>query len=284
MRKEYVMLFYLTQFVQTLLLPPCSNLLLVIIGFLVWRYKPLAGKIVVFIALLGLWLLSTPFFAQQLIDGLQYQYAALSPSKLKEDKTASIVVLEAGLNLQSPEYGMVPLVSEATLTRLRYSAFLYQKTQARILVSGNDPTHSSINQTDYMANALKEYFGVPTKWREDRGYNTALEGIFSAEILKKAGIKKIYLVTIAYHMPRSIRAFQNKELEVIPAPTAFMSTETPLKSVTALLPSTKALDVSVNALHEYLGLFWYQIYYLKNSGYSKKQGNLGYNRDFREAT
>lgn len=255
------MLFYFTQFIQTLLLPPGSNFILALIGLLVWRYKPFIGKILISIAFLSLWLLSTPFIAHQLIDGLQYQYPALSPGQLKEDKSASIVVLEAGLNLQSPEYDMIPLVSEATLTRLRYGAFLYQKTKAPILVSGNNPIYPSINQTDYMASALKEYFGVPTKWREDRGYNTALEGIFSTEILKKAGIKKIYLVTSAYHMPRSVHAFQNKGLIVIPAPTGFMSSDTTL-IVTALLPSTKELSVSVIALHEYIGLIWYKIYYL----------------------
>lgn len=255
------MLFYIDHFMETWLLPPGCNLLLALIGFLLWRLRwPKIGKSLMIISLLSLWLLSTPLIAQQMINYLQYQYPNLSPQQLASDKSAAIVILEASLNLETPEYG-TPTVSDATLTRIRYAAFLHKKMQTPILVSGNDPAHLSINQADYMAKALKDYFGVPTQWKEPSGFNTAQEGILSAEMLKKSGVKKIYLVTHALHMPRAVYAFQHKGLEIIPAPTGYKSFESSLGRLSALLPSMEGLDYSSAALREYIGLCWYHLYY-----------------------
>lgn len=254
------MIFYIDHFMQTWLLPPGCVIAVLVLAILITRFKPMLGKWLVIISLLSLWLTSTPIIAQHLIDKLQYQYPPLAPEKLKADNNAAIVVLEAGINMDTPEYGK-PIVSEGTLTRIRYAAFLYQKTKIPVLVSGNDPTNPSINQADYMAESLKEFFNVPTKWKDDKGYNTAQEGIISSEILKKDGIKKIYLVTKAMHMPRSVNAFKNKGLEIIPAPTSYISIESNLGSISGLLPSADAMFVSATALREYIGILWYKIYY-----------------------
>jgi len=252
------MLFYLNQFCDIWLLPPGLNLILVVIGILVLRYKPTIGKTFIAIAFLSLWLLSTPLVAQRLIDYLQYEYSPLSSQQLKSDPKSAIVVLEAGLNLATPEYGK-PTVSEMTLTRLHYAAFLSHKIKAPILVSGNNPITPLIDQTKYMDAALKDYFGITAKWREDKGYNTALEGIYTTVILKKAGIKKLYLVTEAYHMPRSVYAFQNKGIEIIPAPTGFKHIDYSIKYLSAFLPTNQALKISTLAMHEYIGLMWYKL-------------------------
>lgn len=254
------MLFYLNHFVEVWLLPPGVNLLLAITGFLLWRFWPKTGKLLVAVSFISLWLLSTPVVTGYLINGLQYRYQPLKPAQLMTDKNAAIVVLEASLNMTTPEYGK-PTVSEGTLSRIRYAAFLHRMTEAPVLVSGNDPGNPTINQADYMANALKDYFNVPTQWKEDKGYNTALEGIHSAEILKKAGVRKIYLVTHAIHMPRAVYAFQGRGLDVIPAPTGYKSFEHSLGKLSGYLPAMDALSVSQGVLREYIGLLWYRLYY-----------------------
>lgn len=252
------MLFYFNHIMQAFLLPPGCIIFLGLLGLLLYRVR--LGKVLTLSSFFILWLVSTPIVAQKLIDGLQNKYPPLLPNQLKMDKNAAIVVLEAGLTY-APEYEK-PIVTEATLSRIRYAAFLYRKTEAPILVSGNDPS-SSINQADFMADALKEYFNVPTKWKEDRGYNTALEGIYSAEILKKAGIEKIYLVTSAYHMPRSMYSFKNRGFEVIPSPTGRWTIDS-FGTFSSFLPSLEAMEMSFTALHEYVGLVWYKtIYHFK---------------------
>ena len=253
------MLFYLDHFIATFLLPPGCNLLLIIIGYLLLSYHAKYGRIILATGVITLWLFCTPFISQLLLAGLQNQYPALNPNKLANDKSAAIVVLEGGLNTLTPEYGS-PTVSESTLSRIRYAAFLHQKTHAPIMVSGNDPS-SPLNQTDYMVNALRDYFNTPVKWREDRGYNTAQEGIYAAEILKNAGIKKIYLVTSSLHIPRSVYAFNNKGLTIIPSPTGYWSTDSSLGKLSLLFPTVDALDITVAALHEYIGMLWYKLIY-----------------------
>lgn len=254
------MLFYINHFVEVWLLPPGCNLILACIGFLLWRSRPKLAKGLVIFSFLALWLFSTPITTRYLLNNLQYRYPTLSPSELRAEKDAAIVVLEASLNMNTPEYGQ-PTVTENTLARIRYAAFLHKKTGIPILVSGNDPGHPTINQADYMAEALQNYFNVPTKWKEDKGYNTAQEGIYSAQILKAAGVKKIYLVTHASHMPRAMYAFQNKGLEVVAAPTGYKGFGRSLGQLSTYLPSMEALDVSQGAMREYIGMAWYRLYY-----------------------
>lgn len=254
-----MMIFYFNHFFQILITPPGLNLVLALIGILLMHYSIRLGKIVIAISLAVLWLLSTPFISQKLIDRLQYQFPTLSYSQLnKNDSSSAIVVLDAGVNTLTPEYS-TPMVSESTLERLRYAAFLYKKTNIPVLVSGYYPIDPQINETNQMAKAMEEYFGVPTRWKEDRGDTTAHEGVFATEMLKKSGITKIYLVTKALHMPRSVYAFQNKGLIIIPAPTGYVLVPQHLGKISYLLPTMDALRVSSSALHEYIGILWYRL-------------------------
>ena len=73
-------------------------------------------------------------------------------------------------------------------------------------------------------------------------------------MLQAAGIRRVYLVTHAWHMPRSVLVFEKAGLEVIPAPTRFVSRATPEWS--DFLPTARAFSTSYYAIHEGLGLLW----------------------------
>jgi uncharacterized SAM-binding protein YcdF (DUF218 family) len=104
---------------------------------------------------------------------------------------------------------------------------------------------------------MQEDFQVPVRWVEDRAINTYENARFSAKMLKKEGIHKVYLVTHAWHMPRSVMAFQNAGLEIIPAPLAFTTHyQTDLFS---FIPSVEALRDAKILIHEVIGLVWYQV-------------------------
>lgn len=250
--------FFIKHALGSLLMLPAINLLLIAIGTLLLPFFQVAGKILIVSAVVLLWLFSTPIIAQHFITSLQNRYPALSIVKFKPKKNAAIVVLEAGLNYTKPEYGDKPMVSTNTLARLRYAAFLYRKTGVPILVSGNDPYHPHINQAKYMTRALKTYFNVPVRWEENRGYDTDSEATYSVAMLKKSGIKEIYLVTHAFHMSRSVGVFQNRGVAIIPAPTDFKNLESSY-GIINFIPCVSALDESNLALHEYFGMIWYQL-------------------------
>lgn len=64
-------------------------------------------------------------------------------------------------------------------------------------------------------------------------------------------------MTDAVHMPRAMMAFERAGIEVIPAPSTFIATGT--LSLASFIPTAQALRHSHYALHEWLGLLWYQI-------------------------
>ena len=66
----------------------------------------------------------------------------------------------------------------------------------------------------------REEFGLPLRWREDRSRDTRENAAASVRLLRAAGVRRIVLVTHAWHMPRALRAFQeaDPDLPVSPAP------------------------------------------------------------------
>ena len=73
------------------------------------------------------------------------------------------------------------------------------------------------------------------------------------------GIEKIYLVTSATHMRRSVAAFEATGLTVVAAPTNLPSPMGP--TFGDFMPRAKALFDSSTALYEWFGMAWYQLAY-----------------------
>ena len=104
---------------------------------------------------------------------------------------------------------------------------------------------------------LEQDFHVPVQWAEEDSNNTFENAKYSYPLLHKAGIKRIYLVTHAWHMPRSVMAFQSAGFEVIPAPLAFTTRyKTDLLS---FIPNAESLNTSEIFMHELIGLVWYRL-------------------------
>jgi uncharacterized SAM-binding protein YcdF (DUF218 family) len=108
-----------------------------------------------------------------------------------------------------------------------------------------------------MKEVLIEEFHVPVQWVEEKSHNTLENARFSFDILKGAGITRVYIVTHALHMPRSIRAFEMAGFQVVPAPTGF--TTRCRTSVLDYLPNAYALVGSAEALREWIGRLWYAL-------------------------
>jgi len=68
---------------------------------------------------------------------------------------------------------------------------------------------------------LEQKLGLSHQWLDNQS-NTAKENaIRSAEILKKEGIKSVYLITHFWHMPQAKAVFEKEGLNVIEAPIDF---------------------------------------------------------------
>ncbi|TCS35604.1 uncharacterized SAM-binding protein YcdF (DUF218 family) [Paucimonas lemoignei] len=242
--------------VGTILLPPLNLVLLTALGLWLARKRPRLGLSLSACTLAILTVFSTGVGARLLARPLENQNPALT-STANLDAQA-IVVLGGGRIWDSPEYGGQDIPKMTTLGRLRYGAYLQRATGLPVLVTGGAPDGRTGSEAEMMARVLQDEMHVPVKWIENASDNTAQNAQYSAKILQEAGIQKIALVTDALHMPRARRAFEESGLTVVPAPTAFATTEH--TSLKAWLPGATGMQVSYYAMHEWLGLLWYRLH------------------------
>ncbi|MBM4190285.1 MAG: YdcF family protein [Betaproteobacteria bacterium] len=248
--------WFITNTLAAFLLPPLNLVLVGLLG--VWllraaarRRRPLLGKTLIVVALLGLTLLSTPWLAKRLLATLE------APPLVAIDKHSAeaIVILGGGTYRNAPEFGTDNIKGEA-LERLRYGAYLARQTGKPILVSGGAPSGGPA-EGPLMQAVLEQDFRVPARWVEARSDNTRENAAYSAEILKKAGITRIWLVSQAWHLPRAIPEFERHGLTVIAAGTGYVNTAPtiPLDFV----PNGQYLRYSHYATHEAIGRVWYRL-------------------------
>lgn len=241
---------------RSLMLPPASLFLLIVLGLLVWRRWPCAGKPMAGCGVLALAFLSTGAGAGFLVRPLEGQTMPLqAPEKAGAQ---AIVVLAAGRMRRAPEYGDRDIPDYIALARLRYAAHLERRTRLPLLVSGGivgGPASTSL--ADGMTTALREDFGVPVKWVEGSSRDTAENAAFSAALLRADGVRKILLVTDAMHMARARVAFERAGLEVVDAPTMFFGQQA--QGPAAWIPSGEGMRRSWHAAYELLGGVWYRL-------------------------
>ncbi len=205
---------------------------------------------------------SNEVISKLMVRSLEGQYLP----KGELPKSEAIVVLGGGTR---PRISPRPWyeVNEAG-DRILYGSWLYKQGKAPLLVvtggradwygEGGNP------ESEDMA-AIAEIMGVPTSdiIQESQSFNTRDNAVNTNHILDQRGINKVLLVTSALHMPRSMEIFRKVGLEVIPAPTDFLSVNNEnnkgLAIVLDLLPSAEALKNTTNAIKEYIGLFIYQL-------------------------
>jgi len=241
----------ITNLVAAPLLPPLNMLVIGAIGLWQLAKRPRLGRVLVAASLAGLGLLSTPYVSSCLLATLQ-----VPPLPAFGHDAEVIVILGGGVQSNAPEYGDGATINARTLERVRYGAFLHRKTGKPILVTGGAPEGYAA-EGPVMRSVLENEFGVPVEWVESRSLNTRENARFSARILKQAGMRRIYLVSHSWHLPRAIPEFEREGLEVVAAGTGYVSIERvrPFD----LVPGYRGIANSALALHEWIGRAWYRI-------------------------
>lgn len=247
------MSWFYTNLIGTFLLPPSSLLLIAALGLWLWHKRPLVARVLLTLSVGLLWLLSTPYFAETLLQGLEGEPFV---NDTKMPQADAIVVLGGGTYFRAPEYGG-DTVGKETLERLRYAAKLYHETWKPILVTGGTPVGNKLSEAEQMKQVLEHEFNVPVQWTEGASDNTQENARLSRQLLKQAGITRIYLVTHAWHMPRALKAFEAEGFKVVPAPTAY--TTRYRIDLLAFVPNAYALNESRIFMHELLGGLWYRL-------------------------
>jgi uncharacterized SAM-binding protein YcdF (DUF218 family) len=167
------------------------------------------------------------------------------------EASQAIILLSGGLYPNAREYDGIDTVSNATLVRARYAAWLYRRHQLPILIVGERVIPSRRTEAAVGAELLKEEFQVPVRWviGEGRDINESAGAV--RRILSVAGIENIALVTRPMHMPRAVVAFENVGFTVYPAPTTLR----PERSLYTpdFIPSNRGFGLAKRAMNEWRG-------------------------------
>jgi uncharacterized SAM-binding protein YcdF (DUF218 family) len=248
------MSWFFTNVIAAFLLPPLSLLLLFGLGiFMLYRRSKFAKPFLLTTFCLS-WIACTPYFTEGAIHLLEARTVALDD---KPPVAGAIVILGGGTYFNAPEYAKQDTVTGFVLERLRYGAKLGRETGTPILVTGGKPLDSDTAEAVLMQMVLEQEFHTPVRWIEDSSNNTYENALYSFQTLQKSGIKKIYLVTHAWHMPRAATVFRKVGFEVVEAPTAF-NTRYQI-DLLAFLPQAEAMQNSKIVAHEVIGMLWYRL-------------------------
>lgn len=250
-------------FIGPLLLPPVPLLVLVLVGASLLPRRRLAGWGLVGAGCAGIWLAGTAAAGHFLQHRLLKPPSALTADQVQALKAApdtAVLVLGGGSSPMRLEYG-APDLHPRGIERLRYGAYLARQTGLPLGFSGGigwgaDAERSS-SEAALAARILQQEFGLTLRWQEDRSRDTRENAALSVPLLQTAGVRRIVLVTHAYHMPRALRAFRQAAatagggVQVIPAPMGVAGTG-PLR-LNDWLPSHSGAEHTRLAIHELLG-------------------------------
>lgn len=239
----------------TLVLPPAAPLLLALLGLLLATRKKAWGLLLAFAGMALLWLLSCHAVAVWLAQNILPQYAPASVATLKSSGVQAIVVLGGGVNPVAPEYGEAQS-SAAAAMRLRYGAWLARQTGMPVAFAGGQGWGAADTQTlsegEVARRMAQQDYALRLRWVDDQSRDTAENASLLRPLLQKDGIQRIALVTHAWHMPRSVLAFERAGFQVTAAPMSF--TLPSRNGLLEWLPSSDGLDASRVVLKEWLAL------------------------------
>lgn len=251
------------------LMPPGIWLIGILFSLFVFKQRALLQKIAITFFVVMLWVTSTPAFVQCFTKATDTWMHWPSPLVIEshqqfqtKKQTSAIVVLGGGRRkgaIESPQYEHQDL-SAYSLERLRMGARLASETQLPILLTGGAPDRTSdtdLPEAVVMASILEKEFHQKAKWVETKSQTTQENAEFSADLLKRNGIKTIYLVTHFWHMPRAQQIFEQYGFQVIPVPHGFHRTEK--LNPTDFYPSS--LTETRQIWHEIIGVIWYRLRY-----------------------
>lgn len=241
---------------KTLLLPPGILFLLLIAAWWLRRSRPRLAALCFLTGLGGLWLMSLPVVVQW-AAGKMEQVAPLPQAQWADlsQQADAIVVLGSGRERNSPTWsGDVP--TGIGLERLRLTARLSSASGLPVLTTGGLHYDEPPSEAAIMAQSLQDDFGVAVRWQEGLSRTTWENATLSAGLLQPQGIRRIVLVTQAWHMPRARWSFEKAGFTVVPAPVGFLGVDN-ARPFGGWLPESRVFTQSGVLLNEAMGLLIY---------------------------
>ncbi len=196
-----------------------------------------------------IYLMSTPLMTRWLLKAVGEHPPVGHPERWTQGGVQAVVVLGGG-DYRSPETGPETLAGGLSLPRVRYAATVARLTGLPLVMSGVEGPA--------MARTLFQDYGVQTQRVESASTNTAENAAFTARMLLPQGIRRIALVTDAWHMERARFAFAREGFEVYCAPTNFPDAVN-IHSMALWMPRGQAFVENQFGLSELVGQVKYHV-------------------------
>ncbi|QQZ41430.1 YdcF family protein [Pseudomonas sp. SK3(2021)] len=247
-------------FVKQLLLPPGLLLLLLLFAWWFRRSRPRLAGVCFTLGLGGFWLMSLPVMVEWGASALESEPALTQSqwSTLAEQADA-IVVLGSGRERGDPAWGS-DQPTGVGLERQRYAARLAKASGLPVLTSGGLHYGTPPTEAALMAESLLDDFDVKVRWQEGRSRTTWENAQFTAQVLEPQGVKRVVLVTQAWHMQRAVWSFEQAGFSVVPAPVGFLGVDN-ARPLGGWMPEFKSIWQSGQLLNEAVGLVGYKLFY-----------------------
>jgi uncharacterized SAM-binding protein YcdF (DUF218 family) len=260
------MFVFLSKFLPTFVYPLGLTFILIILALILRRRQRLQTAALV-IALVILLAAGNRWSSFALARSLEWRYLPLDPVPTAD----AIVVLGGGT--ESMQYPRPAAEINSAGDRVLYAARLYKEGKAPyILLSGGNINWNdgrTMTPAQEMAEILT-LMGVPEEalWLQPKSQNTHEDAVYSSELLREKGIRRVLLVTSAQHMPRSVALFTHQGIEVIPAPVDYTITEAGWQDLynpdietflVNLVPNTGSISLTSGVIKEYIGMWIYHL-------------------------
>jgi len=226
-------------------------LLLFFALFALWRRR--RAQIAIVVAALA-WAIGAGWLATPLLDLAQHGYRQTDMPAFAPNTT--IVLMGGGTDRSGPE--LVP--KHNAIRRIAAVATLYRQCRqtgasCKVILSGGDPQrHGQAEADNYAPYVLAEGIAPGDLVRENQSLNTYENARNVAAILGAAHDNRLIVVTSAYHMRRSMRAFE--AFGYTPAP--YVSDVRSYRAT--FFPRIRGFTNSELAMHELVGLARFDVY------------------------
>lgn len=254
-------MFFLISKIGWLLVQPLGLLAiaLALLIFLSLRRGARLSALISVLSLAGLLLASQTNCGRLLLQPLENRYARPDPMP-EAAEVAGIIVLGGGFD------GFVTVArggfelgnsGDRFIEAVRLAGIY---SRAPIVVSGGEAALIGSAEGDAaIAPRFFDALGVDTGRLilEDRSMNTYENAVFTKAALPAGATGKWFLVTSAYHMPRSVAAFRQQGMQVIPWPADYRTSGKETFALGRNNPAAAMSEFS-DALREWLGLVVYR--------------------------
>ncbi|MDA8140232.1 MAG: YdcF family protein [Desulfobacteraceae bacterium] len=249
------MLFFLKKSITPFLLPPGIFIVVFLVsGWILGGKKNKAAWLCLGMAGF-IWIFSVGPTADFLMRRLEAGFP------IPNNPKADVIIMLGGSTFdKAPDLSGIGAPGPGTMERMVTAARLQRRLGVPILASGGN-VFAHDGSSARLAKRFLVDLGIDDEKIivEDRSRDTFENARYSKAICDHYGFKAPVLVTSGYHLKRAMHCFNQVGLKVVPFPCGL--TTWPHKELTwrSFLPNAASLETTAEALHEWLGLLFYQI-------------------------